>query len=152
MQAHTVPAQFFSLQHKLMEKPKGGILLPATGYIQVNAYESYARLPLENVAVTITSSDGTAIAMRLTNRNGQISPISIPVPDKADSQAPDPGERPFAVVNLYARLKGYEQVESENLQVFADTTTDQNLEMIPLSELPNQWDQSVIFDTPPQNL
>ena len=126
--------------------------MPATGYIQVNAYESYARLPLENVAVTITSSDGTAIAMRLTNRNGQISPISIPVPDKADSQAPDPGERPFAVVNLYARLKGYEQVESENLQVFADTTTDQNLEMIPLSELPNQWDQSVIFDTPPQNL
>ena len=135
-----------------MENPKGGILLPATGYIQVNAYESYARLPLENVAVTITSADGTAIAMRLTNRNGQIAPIEIPVPDKADSQTPDPGERPFAVVNLYARLKGYEQVESENLQVFADTTTDQNLEMIPLSELPNQWDQTVIFDTPPQNL
>ena len=90
--------------------------------------------------------------MRLTDRNGLITPIEIPVPDKSESLSPDPGEQPFAVVNLYARLKGYEQVESENLQVFADTTTNQNLEMIPLAELPFQWDQSVIFDTPPQNL
>lgn len=126
--------------------------MAATGYIQVNAYESYARLPLENVAVTVTASDGTAIAMRLTDRNGQIAPIAIPVPDRSDSLTPDPPERPFAVVNLYARLRGYEQIEAENLQVFAGTTTDQDLVMIPLSELPNQWDQSVLFDTPPQNL
>ena len=29
---------------------------------------------------------------------------------------------------------------------------DQDLMMIPLSELPNRWDQSILFDTPPQNL
>ena len=55
-------------------------------------------------------------------------------------------------MNLYARLKGYEQIEAENLQVFADTITNQNLEMIPLSEFPNQWDQTEIFNTPPQSL
>ena len=126
--------------------------MPATGYIQVRAYTSYAQFPLQNVAITVTATDGTAIAMRITNRNGQITPIEIPVPDKSESQSPEPGERPFTAVNLYARLKGYEQVESENLQVFADTTTYQNLEMIPLSELPDQWDQTAIFDTPPQNL
>ncbi len=126
--------------------------MPATGYIQVRAYTSTAQFPLKDVAITVTSKDGTAIALRLTNRNGIIDPIEIPVPDKSESQAPDPGEIPFTVVNLYAHLKGYEQVESENLQVFADTTTIQNLEMIPLSELPQSWDQTVIFDTPPQNL
>lgn len=126
--------------------------MPATGYIQVRAYTSTAHFPLKDVAITVTATDGTAIAMRLTDRNGLISPIEVPVPDKSESQTPDPGEKPFTSVNLYARLKGYEQVESENLQVFADTTTNQNLEMIPLSELPNQWDQTVIFDTPPQNL
>ncbi|MEE0109291.1 MAG: hypothetical protein UEP57_00150 [Oscillospiraceae bacterium] len=131
---------------------KGVIHLPATGYIQVRAYTSTAQFPLKDVAITVTASDGTAIAMRLTNRNGQINPIEVPVPDKSESQEPEPGEKPFTSVNLYARLKGYEQVESENLQVFADTTTIQNLEMIPLSELPNQWDQSAIFNTPPQNL
>ena len=126
--------------------------MSATGYIQVRAYTSYARLPLENVAVTVTAPDGTALALRLTDRSGRIDPIEIPVPELSYSQSPDPEERPFALVNLYARLRGYEQIENENLQVFADTTTDQYLKMIPLAELPESWDQNVIFDTPPQNL
>ena len=126
--------------------------MPAKGYIQVRAYTSTAQYPLKDVAITVTAPDGTAIAMRLTDRNGQITPIEVPVPDKAESQEPNPGERPFTSVNLYARVKGYEQVESENLQVFTDTTTIQNLEMVPLAELPALWDQTAIFDTPPQNL
>lgn len=126
--------------------------MSAIGYIQVRAYSSNAQYPLRNVAITVTSQDGTAIAMRLTDRSGKITPIPIPVPDKAESQSPDPPERPYALVNLYARLDGYEQMEAENLQVFAGTTTIQNLEMIPLSELPDQWNQTMIFDTPPQNL
>lgn len=126
--------------------------MPAIGYIQVWAFTSRARLPLKDVAITVTATDGTAIAMRLTDRSGKITPIEVPVPDKSESQQPDPGELPFAQVNLYAHLRGYEQVRAMNLQVFADTITNQNLEMIPLSELPNQWDQSVLYDTPPQNL
>ena len=126
--------------------------MPATGFIQLRAYTSTAQFPLKDVAITVTASDGTAIAMRLTDRNGLIIPIEIPVPDREESLQPDPAEQPFATVNLYARKQGYEQVESENLQVFADTTTYQNLEMIPLAELPDAWDQTVIYNTPPQNL
>ena len=126
--------------------------MPSIGYIQVRAYTSYARLPLKDVAVTVTSPDGTAIAMRLTDRSGRILPIEVPVPDKNESQQPEPGEKPFTNVNLYARLAGFEQVDAEDLQVFADTITVQDLEMIPLSELPNQFDQSVQYRTPPQNL
>ena len=113
---------------------KGVIVLPSTGYIQVNAYTSRARIPLQDVAITVTALDGTAIAMRLTDRNGQIDPIPIPVPDLAESQSPNPGELPFTRVNLYARLKNFIQIENEDLQVFAGVTTDQNLAMIPLSE------------------
>ena len=126
--------------------------MPATGYIQVHAYTSYAQLPLMNVAITVTATDGTAIAMRLTDRSGRIIPIQIPVPDRSESQSPNPPELPFARVNLFARLRDYEQIEVENLQVFADTTTTQDLEMIPLSELPAQWDKSELFNTPAQNL
>ena len=126
--------------------------MPATGYIQVHAYSSYAQLPLENVTIAVTATDGTAIALRLTDRSGQIAPIAIPVPDLAESQSPEPDEKPFTSVNLSAHLKGYEMIESENLQVFADTTTLQNLEMIPLAELPQSWSQNVIINTPPQNL
>ena len=126
--------------------------MPATGFIQLRAYTSTAQFPLKDVAITVTASDGTAIAMRLTDRNGLITPIEIPVPDREESLQPDPAERPFATENLYARKRGYEQVESDNLQVFADTTTYQNLELIPLAELPQNWDQTVIYNTPPQNL
>lgn len=126
--------------------------MPSTGYIQVRAYVSVARYPLEEVAIVVTGTDGTALAMRLTDRNGAIAPIAIPVPDKAESLTPEPPEIPFASVNLYAHLQGYEQIEAENLQVFADTVTTQNLEMIPLAEFPDAFDQREVFLTPPQNL
>ena len=100
----------------------------------------------------ITGQDGNAIAMRLTNRSGQIEPIAIAVPDKTASQTPDTGIVPFTSINVYARLEDYEQIEAENLQIFADMVTVQNLEMIPLSELPDAWTKTEIFRTPAQNL
>ena len=131
---------------------KGVIELASTGYITVHAYSSFAQLPVKDVAVSITAADGTAIAMALTDRSGQIRPIPIPVPDREASLSPNPSEKPFASVNLYARARGYEQAEYENLQVFPGTVTNQNIELIPLSELPGAWNQTAIFDTPPQNL
>ena len=126
--------------------------MPATGYLRIRAYESYAQLPLQDVAVTVTASDGTAIAMALTDRNGAAGPIPVPVPDLEESLSPDPPESPFAVVNIYAHKRGYERLEANNLQLFADTTTIQPLEMVPLAELPGSFNQLLVFDTPPQNL
>ena len=128
------------------------IKLASTGYITVHAYTSYAQLPVQNVAVSVTAQDGTAIALRTTDRSGLIRPIEIPVPDRSAGLTPDSGEIPFTNVNLYARAKGFEEAEYENLQVFPGTVTNQNIELIPLSELPGAWDQTAIFDTPPQNL
>lgn len=104
------------------------------------------------MAITVTATDGTALAMRLTDRNGLIDPIEIPVPELSAGQTPDTGVLPFTAVNLYARLEGYEQMENENLQVFPNTVTRLELEMIPLSELPASWDKVSTFDTPAQNL
>lgn len=126
--------------------------MPSTGYIQVHAFTSLARLPLEDVTITITAEDGTAIAMRLTDKSGKISPVEVPVPDIAASLRPDTGEVPFTAVNLYARKKGFEQIESGGVQVFPDTITDQDLQMIPLSELPASRNKREIFLNPPQNL
>lgn len=126
--------------------------MPSTGYIQVHAYTSFAQIPLQYVAITVTADDGTAIAMRLTDRSGRIEPIALSVPDLAASQSPNPGEIPFAIVNIHAQIPGYEQISVTRAQVFADTTTNQELELIPLSELPSQWNKSELFDTPPQKL
>lgn len=104
------------------------------------------------MAVTVVATDGTAIAMRVTDRSGQIALIPIPVPDIEAGQTPDTGQIPFTRVNLFARLAGYIQIEDEDVQVFPDTITVQNLELIPLSELPDSWGEKEIFPTPPQNL
>ena len=127
--------------------------MSATGYIQVHAYASNAQIPLKDVAISVTDTDGSAIALRLTNRSGQLdTPIAIIVPDLSAGQTPNTGIIPFTAVNLYAKLENYEEIEAKNIQVFPDTVTNQNLELIPLSELPEYWNQVEIFDTPQQNL
>lgn len=126
--------------------------MSATGYIQVKAYTSRARIPLEDVSVTITDPKRNLLGFRLTDESGITRSLPVTVPDLADSQQPEEGMSPFTVVNLYAKKHGYEQIEIENLQVFADTVTLQELAMIPLSELPGNWEQAEFFDTPPQNL
>ena len=135
-----------------MRSMKGVMPLPATGYIQVHAYESFAQIPLQDVSVSVTATDGTAIALRLTDRSGRIDPIPIPVPERSESLAPNPGERPYTTVNLIARLRNYEQIFIDDLQVFADITTTQDLPMIPLSELPGSRNKSETFNTSRQNL
>ncbi len=102
--------------------------------------------------MTVSATDGTAIALRLTDRSGRIDPIPIPVPDRAESLTPNPGELPFTTVNITARLRDYEQIFIDNVQVFADVTTDQDLALIPLSELPASRSKSETFQTSRQNL
>ena len=132
---------------------KGGINISSIGYIQVHAYTSYAKIPIQYAAIVVTDTSGSAIAMRLTNRNGMLDkPIALDVPDRSASEAPNTGLIPFGVVNLYARAENFEEIHIERLQVFPDTITNQDLELIPLSELPGNWNQAEIFDTPPQNL
>ena len=126
--------------------------MSSIGYLKARAYTSVAQYPLQDAAVTVTAADGTALAMRLTDRNGLVAPIEIPVPDREESRVPDPPEIPFTTVSLYAHLQGYEQVKYEGIQIFAGTTTDQDIRMVPLSEYPQVWDQTEEFLTPPQNL
>ena len=125
--------------------------MSAVGYLQAMAYASRARLPLEDVAVSLVDDEGRLLGLRTTNSSGQTTPIRLTVPDRAQSQTPGQ-QKPFVTVNLYARAEGYEQILIRGIQVFADTVTKQELQMIPLAELPGSWNQVEVYDTPPQNL
>ena len=126
--------------------------MAATGYIRMHAYTSFARLPLKDVAVTVTATDGTAIATRLTDRSGLTDPIEIPAPDTSAGTSPDSGTVPYTAVNVYARLEGFEQVQNENVQIFPNVVTEQDIEMVPHSELPESWSKIQVFLTPTQNI
>ena len=123
------------------------------GFIQVHAYTGNGQIPLKDVAIAVTDANGSALALRLTNRSGILdTPIEVTVPDLSASQTPNTGVVPFTSVRLYARAPDYEEIEIENLQVFAGTVTQQNLQLIPLSELPSSFNQAELFDTANQNL
>ena len=127
--------------------------MPSTGYIQVRAFVSTAQIPLKDVAVTITDASRNAVAMRLTNRSGQFDePVPIQTPDTSAGQQPNTDVIPYTVVNLSARLENYEEIDVDNIQIFPETQTVQDLEMIPLSEFPGAWNKVEIFDTNRQNL
>lgn len=126
--------------------------MSATGYIQARATTSRALIPVENVAVSLVDDQGRLLGLRITNSSGLTTPIKIEVPDLQNSQTPDTGKAAFTTVNLYARADGYEQILVRNIQAFADVVTTQDLNMIPLSELPPKWNQAEVFDTPAQNL
>ncbi len=53
---------------------------------------------------------------------------------------------------MFAYLGGFGPFESKNIQVFADTTTFQNIMLVPLSQLPKGTEDSLNVVTPPQNL
>ena len=147
------PAPFCWAVHMIKQFRKEAIILPATGYIQVHAYASNAQIPLKDTAITITDTDGKAIAMRLTNSSGQLDmPVAISVPDRSASLTPNTGVIPFTVVNLYAKKENYDEIFIEDLQVFANTITLQPLQMIPNAELPAKWNKGETFLTPAQNL
>ena len=109
--------------------------MSAVGYIQATAFASRAKLPLEDVAVSVVDDQGRLLGLRTTNSSGKTTPIRLTVPDRAESQSPGQN-KPFVTVNLYARAEGYEQILVRGIQVFADTVTEQQLQMIPLSEMP----------------
>lgn len=126
--------------------------MSAIGYIQVHAYTSRAQIPLKDVAVMISDKNGQSIALRLTDRNGKIAPIPITVPDISAGTSPNTGIVPFETISIHARLDNFEQIQADRVQVFPNIITLQNLEMIPLSELPQKWTEREDFNTPPQNL
>lgn len=126
--------------------------MSSNGYLRLRAFTSRAELPLKDVAITITDSKGNTIAYRTTDRSGLIEELAIETPDIGAGTSPNTGEIPFELVNIYAHLDGYEQIDAENVQIFPNTITNQELSMIPLSELPGKWNQTEIFQTPAQNL
>lgn len=127
--------------------------MSSTGYLQVRAYTSNAQIPLKDVAITVTDANNSAIAMRLTNRDGAFNtPIPIETPDISAGQQPNTGVFPYTRVNISARAENFEEIDVENVQIFPETQTDQELELIPLSELPKAWNKVEIFDTKTQNL
>ena len=126
--------------------------MATTSLLQVHAYTSRAVLPVSGVTIRVMDPAGRLLGIRQTDSSGLIQPIVITVPDRSESRDPNFQGQPFTSVSISARHPGYAEIDIQNAQVFPGVVTVQNLEMIPLSMLPDQLDPTEQFDIPPQNL
>ena len=124
------------------------------GYLSVHSFTSAARIPVEGVTFTITQRRAQGVellAVRIADESGRIAPVAIAAPDEAESQSPGT-PRPFAVVDITADHPEFERILVENVQIFANITTDQDFALIPLAEQPEVFNMTEIFRITPQNL
>lgn len=128
----------------------------SVGYIVVNVYTSRAQIPLKNAYVTVTSGKApevTLLGFRTTNENGTTESISIETPNVDLSLAPtQPDVQPFSTCNIRISHPEYYTTIINDVQVFANTQTLQEVELIPLEENSEAQDRLIRRTVPAQNL
>ncbi len=117
-----------------------------TGKFRAQAYAGARAVPLENVSVTVRTSDGRLMAFRRTDANGFTDIIDLEAPPQELSVVPG-SEQPYAQYNVAVDCPGYYGVIISGVQVFSGRTTWQQVELLPLPEF-SQAEVKAITITP----
>lgn len=128
--------------------------MASIGYFTARVYTSSAQLPIRNatVALTQTTPSGTRqLATRLSDESGRIPPIAIEAPERSESLQPG-AVAPYTDLSVMVEYPGYERVLIEGLQIFAGTVTEQDVELLPLEELPQAYNMTELIEIPSQEL
>lgn len=126
----------------------------ATGYVVVRVYTSNAQLPIKNAFVSVTtgnSPDINLLGFRNTNEFGETGIISVETPDLDLSLSPS-DITPFSICNIEISHPSYYTMVINDVQVFANTRTIQEVELIPLEENSKPQDRVITNNIPSQNL
>lgn len=129
--------------------------MASKGYVITQVFTANQVMPIENASVLVTKKNGSEddlIGFHLTNSSGETQSIEVETPEKGLSQEPGNVE-PFTMVDIRIEHADYYPVIIHDAQIFADTTTSQRTEMIPIADNLNPAREGAenVFVTP-QNL
>ena len=128
--------------------------MASEGYLTVRVYTSTAQLPIEDAVVSLSGASGEGtryLATRLTDESGRTERITVSTPDTTESLQPGQ-ELPYTVVDVTVESPEYERVLIEGLQIFPGIVTQQDVELLPLQDLPPVYNMTEIIDIPAQSL
>ena len=121
------------------------------GYVTVRTFTREQISPVSGASVYIVSNgeNGEKNIERLliTDENGKTGVVEIEL-----TENPEYDGQPYTLIDIYVYRDAFYTVKVEDVQVFADRITLQNVEMIPLPENFNEVDDVNIFVVKPQNL
>ena len=133
--------------------------MQATGTLSVRVYTSQAQIPLEGATVVVaapgTEGRWKLLSVHCTDSSGKIKNVSIDTPALGESTSPGglPGDgAPCALCSVWAEQPGYAMLQVENVQVFPDVETVQDMELIPLPQGLCSLQQRDQRDIPAQSL
>ncbi len=133
--------------------------MQATGTLSVRVYTSQAQIPLEGATVVVaapgTEGRWKLLSVQCTDSSGKIKNVSIDTPALGESTSPGglPGDgAPCALCSVWAEQPGYAMLQVENVQVFPDVETVQDMELIPLPQGLCSLQQRDQRDIPAQSL
>ena len=115
------------------------ILYPAqldtsyTGKLKINTTSILGSTPISSATIRISSTGQpeTVIEEVRTNAIGQTEEIELPTPSEALSMEPS-AEQPYSEYNLEIIAPGFETIEIIGAEVFPNTTSIQNANMMPM--------------------
>ncbi|MEH7053008.1 SpoIID/LytB domain-containing protein [Bacillus pseudomycoides] len=117
----------------------------STGKLIVSVYEMNTEKPIKGAKVSIRKQEGhnPIITTLQTNEIGQTNVVSLPAPPK--EYASDPlGPKPYSEYILTIEAPNYGIKVIRGVQIFADTTARQKVEMTPIIRTGNQQSIEII--------
>ncbi len=148
----------FSLEQAVQkETPVQPISEPApgneeqkVGYVSVSVFTASGALPVPDAVITIYNLDENGqeneISHNVTDANGQIPPITLPV--TYDINSPESNTFSYSTYNLRAQAINYYTVNIIDFRVFPDITTYLTIDMIPAPAGSNEGTDVTIVISP----
>lgn len=111
----------------------------ATGYLKFGVFDISVGNPANNAKIVVSvTENGTEVPLftLFTNESGQSSVIELETPPFDYSLQPDQPQ-PYSSYNAVITASGYETEEINGIQVYANSTSIQNVNLIPLNVAEN---------------
>ncbi len=107
-------------------------LFKPTGDLQIGIFDKTMGKPVPNAKISVTPYNATNVIEELiSDDSGQTLAISLESPPKELSLIPEESLQPYSQYTITVSADGFENVVVEGIQILADTTAIQNVEMIP---------------------
>lgn len=146
--AETVPPPQLEIDETSPEQP-------AIGWLQIITRSAGNARAISGVSVLVTNGTEQQLHLRhtaVTNESGETEKISLPVPAASLSLDSSETRKPYSTYDVSVYADGYYQQISEDVPVFAGTTSRQIFAMIPLPSYLQESPEPIVYQNNEPNL